>query len=59
MASRQRSKTRTRRDKRVDPRVERSRIVILEAAVDERADKGYGGVTIEAIADRAGAQAVS
>jgi AcrR family transcriptional regulator len=29
-------------------------MLILEAAVDELADKGYGGVTIEAIADRAG-----
>ncbi len=38
----------------VDPRVERSRIVILQAAVEELADVGYGGVTIEAIAARAG-----
>ena len=39
---------------RVDPRVERSRIVILKAAVDELADVGYGGVTIESVAARAG-----
>jgi TetR/AcrR family transcriptional regulator, regulator of autoinduction and epiphytic fitness len=38
----------------VDPRVERSRIVILGAAVEELADVGYGGVTIESIAARAG-----
>jgi AcrR family transcriptional regulator len=37
-----------------DPRVERSRLVILRAAVEELADVGYGGVTIESIAARAG-----
>jgi AcrR family transcriptional regulator len=37
-----------------DPRIERSRMVILRAAVDELADVGYGGVTIESIAARAG-----
>jgi len=37
-----------------DPRVERSRIVILRAAVEEMAAVGYGGVTIESIAARAG-----
>jgi TetR/AcrR family transcriptional regulator, regulator of autoinduction and epiphytic fitness len=42
-----------RRDDRPDPRVERSRMVILEAAVDELAAVGYGGVTIESIAARA------
>ena len=42
------------RQRSVDPRIERSRIVILQAAVDELADTGYGGVTIEAIAARAG-----
>jgi len=41
-------------DDRVDPRVERSRMVILEAAVDELAAVGYGGVTIESVAARAG-----
>jgi TetR/AcrR family transcriptional regulator of autoinduction and epiphytic fitness len=37
-----------------DPRIERSRMVILQAAVDELGDAGYGGVTIESIAARAG-----
>jgi AcrR family transcriptional regulator len=40
--------------KPTDPRVERSRVVILRAAVEEMAAVGYGGVTIEAIAGRAG-----
>jgi TetR/AcrR family transcriptional regulator of autoinduction and epiphytic fitness len=39
---------------RVDPRVERSRMVILKAAVEELAAVGYGGVTIESVAARAG-----
>lgn len=38
----------------LDPRVERSRTLILTAAVEELADVGYGGVTIESIAARAG-----
>jgi TetR/AcrR family transcriptional regulator, regulator of autoinduction and epiphytic fitness len=38
---------------RLDPRIERSRIVILRAAVDELADSGYGAFTIEAVAARA------
>jgi len=42
------------RDVRPDPRVERSRMVILEAAVEELAEVGYGGVTIESVAARAG-----
>lgn len=37
-----------------DPRVERSRMVILRAAVQELAEFGYGGVTIESIAVRGG-----
>ena len=37
-----------------DPRVERSRMVILQAAVEELAAVGFGGVTIESIAARAG-----
>jgi TetR/AcrR family transcriptional regulator, regulator of autoinduction and epiphytic fitness len=41
-------------DLRLDPRVERSRMVILSAAVDELAHVGYGRVTIESIAARAG-----
>src|ERR1700722_17179213 len=39
---------------RIDPRVERSRAMILTAAVSELAEVGYGGVTIEAVAARAG-----
>ena len=37
-----------------DPRVERSRRVILSAALDLLAEAGYGGLTIEAVAARAG-----
>ena len=37
-----------------DPRVERSRRVILSAALDELGECGYGGLTIEAVAARAG-----
>jgi TetR/AcrR family transcriptional regulator, regulator of autoinduction and epiphytic fitness len=37
-----------------DPRIERSRAVILRAAVEELAAVGYGGVTIESVAARAG-----
>jgi TetR/AcrR family transcriptional regulator of autoinduction and epiphytic fitness len=39
---------------RTDPRILRSRAVIIEAAVAELAEVGYGGVTIEAVAARAG-----
>jgi TetR/AcrR family transcriptional regulator, regulator of autoinduction and epiphytic fitness len=38
----------------IDPRIERSRLVVLKAAVDELASVGYGGVTIESVASRAG-----
>ena len=38
----------------VDPRVERSRRVILSAALDLLGEVGYGGLTIEAVAHRAG-----
>jgi TetR/AcrR family transcriptional regulator of autoinduction and epiphytic fitness len=38
----------------LDPRVERSRRVILEAVLDELGAVGYGALTIEAIAARAG-----
>ncbi|HEX4983457.1 MAG TPA: TetR/AcrR family transcriptional regulator [Ilumatobacteraceae bacterium] len=38
----------------VDPRVERSRRVILEATLDELGDVGYGAMTIESVARRAG-----
>lgn len=38
----------------VDPRVERSRRLICEAAIVELAEVGYGAMTIESIARRAG-----
>ncbi len=38
----------------VDPRVERSRRVILEATLDELGAVGYGAMTIESVARRAG-----
>ncbi|MGH9222644.1 MAG: TetR/AcrR family transcriptional regulator [Acidimicrobiales bacterium] len=38
----------------VDPRVERSRTVILSAALELLGEIGYGGLTIEAVATRAG-----
>jgi AcrR family transcriptional regulator len=41
-------------DRDVDPRVERSRRVILSAALDVLSEVGYGGLTIEAVAARAG-----
>jgi AcrR family transcriptional regulator len=41
-------------DDRTDPRILRSRAVIIEAAVAELAEVGYGGVTVEAVAARAG-----
>jgi AcrR family transcriptional regulator len=37
-----------------DPRIARSRRVILEAALEELGDVGYGALTIEAVAARAG-----
>jgi AcrR family transcriptional regulator len=44
----------TDREAALDPRVARSRMVILTAAVEELGEAGYGGVTIESIAARAG-----
>jgi AcrR family transcriptional regulator len=38
----------------LDPRVERSRRIILEAVLDELGDAGYGPMTIEGVAARAG-----
>jgi AcrR family transcriptional regulator len=38
----------------IDPRVERSREVILQATLDELSEHGYGGLTIEGVAARAG-----
>lgn len=46
------SKARTSRP--VDPRIERSRHVILRAAMDELGQAGYGAFTIESVAARAG-----
>jgi AcrR family transcriptional regulator len=37
-----------------DPRIERSRRVILEAALEELGEVGYGALTIEGVAARAG-----
>jgi TetR/AcrR family transcriptional regulator, regulator of autoinduction and epiphytic fitness len=39
---------------RVDPRIERSRQVILDAALKELGEIGYGAFTIESVAARAG-----
>jgi TetR/AcrR family transcriptional regulator of autoinduction and epiphytic fitness len=44
----------TQPDNTTDPRVERSRMVVLRAAVEELADVGYGAFTIESVAARAG-----
>jgi AcrR family transcriptional regulator len=41
-------------DPRIDPRIERSRQVILAAALAELGASGYGGFTIESVAARAG-----
>jgi TetR/AcrR family transcriptional regulator, regulator of autoinduction and epiphytic fitness len=41
-------------DLRPDPRIERSRQVILAAALDELGTSGYGGFAIESVAARAG-----
>jgi AcrR family transcriptional regulator len=38
----------------LDPRIERSRRVVLEAALAELGEVGYGGLTIEGVAARAG-----
>lgn len=38
----------------MDPRIERSRLVIRQAALDELGDVGYGAFTIESVAARAG-----
>jgi TetR/AcrR family transcriptional regulator, regulator of autoinduction and epiphytic fitness len=39
---------------RTDPRIERSRRVVLEAALQELAAKGYGAFSIDAVAQRCG-----
>ena len=38
----------------LDPRVERTRSVVLEATLDELAEVGYGALTVEGVARRAG-----
>ncbi|HEY3485891.1 MAG TPA: helix-turn-helix domain-containing protein, partial [Ilumatobacteraceae bacterium] len=38
----------------LDPRVERSRRVIMEATLDELGEVGYGALSIESVARRAG-----
>jgi AcrR family transcriptional regulator len=38
----------------IDPRVERSRLVVRQAALDELGEVGYGAFTIESVAARAG-----
>jgi len=44
----------TQAQSRTDPRIERSRLVIRQAALDELGDVGYGAFTIESVAARAG-----
>jgi TetR/AcrR family transcriptional regulator, regulator of autoinduction and epiphytic fitness len=46
--------SRSRADRRADPRIERSRQVILRAALQELGEAGYGAFTIESVAARAG-----
>jgi len=41
-------------DAELDPRIERSRRVILEAVLEELGSVGYGALTIESVAARAG-----
>lgn len=38
----------------VDPRIERTRLVVRQAALDELGEAGYGSFTIESVAARAG-----
>jgi AcrR family transcriptional regulator len=45
---------RTHTEPRTDPRIERSRLVIRQAALDELGEVGYGAFTIESVAARAG-----
>ena len=45
---------RVKKDEPVDPRVERSRRVILQAALEELGERGYGAFAIESVAARAG-----
>jgi AcrR family transcriptional regulator len=43
-----------RAEETIDPRVERSRMLILQASIEELAEVGYGAFTIESVAARAG-----
>jgi AcrR family transcriptional regulator len=52
--SSRRQKVRARPKVALDPRIERSRQVILQAVLDELSDRGYGALTIESAARRAG-----
>jgi TetR/AcrR family transcriptional regulator, regulator of autoinduction and epiphytic fitness len=45
---------RARQKPAIDPRIERSRQVILQAVLDELGESGYGSFTIESAARRAG-----
>jgi AcrR family transcriptional regulator len=38
----------------VDPRIERTRVVVHQAALEELGESGYGGFTIEAVSARSG-----
>jgi TetR/AcrR family transcriptional regulator, regulator of autoinduction and epiphytic fitness len=53
-SSSRRKHARARPKSVVDPRIERSRQVILQAVLDELSDVGYGALTIESAARRAG-----
>jgi AcrR family transcriptional regulator len=46
--------SRSRASRRADPRIERSRQLILRAALQELGEAGYGAFTIESVAARAG-----
>lgn len=46
--------SRARADRRADPRIKRSRQLILRAALQELGEAGYGAFTIESVAARAG-----
>jgi TetR/AcrR family transcriptional regulator, regulator of autoinduction and epiphytic fitness len=46
--------SRSRADQRLDPRIERSRQLIVRAALQELGEAGYGAFTVESVAARAG-----
>ncbi|MBW3605036.1 MAG: TetR/AcrR family transcriptional regulator [Actinobacteria bacterium] len=45
---------RPRSSDRIDPRITQTRRVVREAVLDELADAGFGGLTVESVAARAG-----